>query len=120
VSPCGCVNKVGPRPEAQHREALAAVGLAPEAWPEPPAVAAGATAAGLYRARPSAQALLQALAKRRERAGDIPLIGAHVLAAAAEPVQRTTARALRAMELDAAALREAAAREITAGDRDGS
>jgi ATP-dependent Clp protease ATP-binding subunit ClpA len=98
--------------EAQHREALAAVGLAPHAWPEPPAAASGAPAAGLYRAQPSGQALMQALATHRERAGDIPLIGAHVLAAAAEPAQGITARTLRAMGVDAAALRAAAAREI--------
>jgi hypothetical protein len=97
--------------EAQHREALAAVGLAPAAWPEPPA-ATGAPAAGLYRAQPSGQALLRALARQRERAVDIPLIGAHVLAAAAEPAQGITARTLRAMGVDAAALRAAAAREI--------
>ena len=98
--------------EAQHRDALAAVGLAPAAWPEPPAGATGAPAAGLYRAQPSGQALLQALARQRERAGDIPLIGAHVLAAAAEPAQGITARTLRAMGVDAAALRAAAAREV--------
>ena len=55
---------------------------------------------------------MQALAQHRERAGDIPLIGAHVLAAAAEPAQGITARTLRAMGVDAAALRAAAAREI--------
>lgn len=100
--------------ERQHRDALAAVGVAPQAWPEPPADAAGAPATGLYRAQPSGQALMQALAKRRERAGEIPLIGAHVLAAAAEPARGTTARTLQAMGLDAGALRAAAAHEIAA------
>lgn len=97
--------------EAQHREALSTVGLAPEAWPGPPPAAA-APPAGLYRAQPSGQALVQALARQRERAGDIPLIGAHVLAAAAGPAEGITARTLRAMGVDAAALRAAAAREI--------
>ena len=100
--------------ERQHRDALAGVGIAPQAWPEPPADAAGAPATGLYRAQPSGQALMQALAKRRERAGEIPLIGAHVLAAATEAAQGITARALQAMGVDAAALRAAAASEIAA------
>jgi ATP-dependent Clp protease ATP-binding subunit ClpA len=100
--------------ERQHRDALAAVGMPPQAWPEPPASAAGAAAAGPYRAQPSGQTLMQALAAQRERAGEIPLIGAHVLAAAAEPAHGITARTLQAMGLDAGAVRAAAASEIAA------
>ena len=100
--------------EQQHRDALGAIGIDPAAWPEPPAGAAGAPPAGLYRAQPSGQALMQALAHDRERAGEIPLIGAHVLAAAAQATQGTTDRALRVMGIDAAALRRAAVQEIAA------
>lgn len=100
--------------ERQHQEAVAALGLEPETWPAPPAGAAAAPAAGLYRAQPSGDALLQALARERERAGEIPLIGAHVLAAALSAERGITARALQAMGVDRPALRAAAAGEITA------
>lgn len=99
--------------EAQHREALAAIGLGPQAWPDPPPHAPGAPATGLYRAQPSGQALLQALAAR-QRADDGPLRGADVLAAAAQAEQGITARALRSMGIAAAALRDAADGETAA------
>jgi ATP-dependent Clp protease ATP-binding subunit ClpA len=104
----------GPAIERQHQEAVAALGLEPEAWPAPPAEAPGVPMVGLYRAQPSGQALLQALARERERAGETPLIGAHVLAAAVSAERGITARALQAMGVDRPALRAAAAGEIAA------
>ena len=98
--------------EAQHAQALASVGIAPEAWPEPPAQAAGAPVMGLYRAQASGQALMQALAARRDRAGEMPLIGAHVLVAAVEPDYGTVARALGVMGVEPGALRAAAVGEV--------
>lgn len=96
----------------QHEAALQYAGVAapPEAME-----AALPPAGGLYRAQASAQALLQQLkARQDEEDGARPLLGAHVLLAASAARYGTAARALRVLEVDLAALAEAARSEIRA------
>lgn len=62
--------------------------------------------AGLYVAASSGQEIMQALAA--ERRDHDPLLGAHVVAAVCRLDQGVAARALRAMGIDRAALRQAA------------
>lgn len=96
--------------EQQYRDALQGLALG-AALP-----AAAPTTAGhprLYPAQPSAQELMQALARsRRAQAG--PLCGAHVVALVADMPQGVAARTLRAMQVDAAKLASAARAEALA------
>lgn len=94
--------------ERQYADALSGVG-AGDVLPDPEPVAADR---GLYRAGASGQALLQALAAQ-DKAGQ-PLLGAHVLLAAGATQQGVTARALRAMGIEPAALVDAARQEASA------
>ncbi len=91
----------------QYADALQLVGIevseAATAEPLPPP-------RGLYRAAPSGQHLLQALAARDGTARR--LTSAHIVAAVAAVPHGVTARALRAMGVDLDTLREAARAEI--------
>ncbi len=100
---------VGEAIERQYREALQSVGLQA---PLPAAAALEAPAAtGLYRAQPSGQELVQALARTsKEQTG--PLLGAHVVAAIATMPQGVAARTLRALGIDAARLAVAAQAQL--------
>lgn len=92
--------------ERQYGAALAGTGL-PPATPTAPAP-------GVYHAAASGQALMQALASL-DKAGR-PLLGAHVLAAAAAAQHGVVPRALRAMGVAPADLAEAARQEALAHD----
>ena len=91
--------------QQQYADALASIGVATAAaaTPVPPAE-------GLYHGKASGQSLMLALAAQ-DKAGK-PLLGAHVLIAAADAQQGVTARALRAMDITPAGLAEAARAEL--------
>lgn len=99
--------------ERQYREALQAAGVQA---PLPQAAALQApAAASLYRARPSGQELVQALARSsKKQAG--PLLGAHVVAAVAAMPQGVAARTLRALGVDAPRLVAAARAQVPSAD----
>ncbi len=90
--------------EQQYRDALKGVGL-DAALPQAPALPSPGP--GLYRAQPSGQELVQALARARKDQGG-PLLGAHVVVAVAAMPQGVAARTLRAMGIDAGQLAAAA------------
>ena len=69
---------------------------------------------GLYRAAPSGQEMMQALAAGRGLTERMPFVGAHVVATVAAMQHGVAARALRAMGIDRTALRSAALAEIDA------
>lgn len=71
---------------------------------------------GAYKSEPSAQQLFQAAGEDARRHGR-PIVGAHVLRAAAALAHGATARAFRRLGIDREALRAAATAEIEA-DRD--
>jgi ATP-dependent Clp protease ATP-binding subunit ClpA len=66
----------------------------------------------IYDAQPSGQAVMQALAARKQEDEDKPLLGAHVVAVIAEMKLGVAARALRIMGIDPDALAAAASTEI--------
>ena len=97
--------------EAQHAEALRAVGIAAggaalPATPAPPTAA-------IYRSGPSAQAVFRRAVDLSATPAPRRLLGAHVVLAVAEREQGTAARALRHLRIDREAL-AAAAREVLA------
>lgn len=93
--------------EQQYRDALQGLGLnAPLPEPAP----TSAARPNLYRAQPSGDELMQALAQSRKGLPG-PLRGAHVVALIAGMPQGVAARTLRAMQLDAAQLAAAARAE---------
>ncbi|MDC8760898.1 Clp protease N-terminal domain-containing protein [Janthinobacterium fluminis] len=97
----------------QYASALRNVGIAMEAE----AFGNGAAipgAKGAYASQPSAQALMRELAEQRKSAGSLPLLGVHVILAAAQAQFGVAARALQAMGVSPAALAEAARAEIAA------
>lgn len=94
----------------QDGEALASVGVDPghAETLEPPA-----RPMRLYDAAASGQAVLKALAARKQ--GDrTPLLSGHVVAVVAELRQGVAPRSLRAMGVDPAALKSAALAEVSA------
>jgi ATP-dependent Clp protease ATP-binding subunit ClpA len=95
--------------EQQHREALQNVGIEPGVGFNSASPVQATT--GTYQATASAQALMQMMAET-QRGWSEPLLGAHVLAAAAKPTYGTVSRALRSMGLEPAAIRDAAETEI--------
>lgn len=94
--------------EQQYRNALQGVGL-DVSLPQAPALPPPAP--GLYRAQPSGQEVMQALARSRKDQGG-PLRGAHVVAAVAAMPQGVAARTLRAMGIDAGQLVAAAQAQV--------
>ena len=100
--------------EQQYRDALRASGIGwADPLPEPPRLPA---AAGVYRARASAQGLMDELARQvmpqaRQAAGDpaAPLLGAHVIVAASAARHGVVARAMQVMGSDHRRLAAAAA-----------
>ena len=97
----------------QYDDALRYVGIDPDHitsinGASPPLAKPG----GLYRAAASGQAVMQNLSALRKKDKDIPLLGAHVVAAIAEQKQGVAARSLRAMGIDLDALQAAANEEI--------
>jgi len=95
--------------EQQYRNALQGLGLDNAALPQ--AAALEPHAPGLYRAQPSGQELVQALARTRKDQGG-PLLGAHVVLAVTAMSQGVAARTLRAMGIDAAQLEAAAQAQV--------
>ena len=95
--------------EQQYRNVLQGLGLGNAALPQ--AAALEPHAPGLYRAQPSGQELVQALARTRKDQGG-PLLGAHVVLAVAAMSQGVAARTLRAMGIDAARLAAAAQAQV--------
>lgn len=95
--------------EQQYRNALQGLGLGNAALPQ--AAALEPHAPGLYRAQPSGQELVQALARTRKDQGG-PLLGAHVVLAVTAMSQGVAARTLRAMGIDAAQLAAAAQAQV--------
>jgi ATP-dependent Clp protease ATP-binding subunit ClpA len=96
----------------QRREALRKVGIdvtrkTGTASPVP-------ASSAIYSAQPSAQALMQQLAREARTDSAAPLLGAHVIIAATRPHHGTAVRAFRAMGVDPAALAAAAAAEVQA------
>lgn len=83
--------------DRQYREALAGVGVEASLLDGEPEPALPPPPPSLYRASPSGQVVVQALARRRE---DGPLQGVHVLAVVAGMKQGVAVRALRAMGLE--------------------
>lgn len=107
--------RLGAAVEQQYRDALHGVGVDPE----PLEAAAGAPeplapAAGLYRAAPSGQAVMQRLAALRAEDKDAALLGCHVVAVVAGMPQGVAPRALRAMGVEPQALARAAGDEAQA------
>jgi ATP-dependent Clp protease ATP-binding subunit ClpA len=100
--------------EQQYRNALQGLGLDNAALPQ--AAALEPHAPGLYRAQPSGQELVQALARTRKDQGG-PLLGAHVVLAVAAMSQGVAARTLRAMGIDAARLAAAAQAQVPSAAR---
>jgi ATP-dependent Clp protease ATP-binding subunit ClpA len=94
----------------QYGDALRSVGVDPAPVAQAPVVAPDP--AGLYRARTSAQALMQQLASLRQGRQGVPLMGAHIIAACAAFQHGVAARALRRMGVDIEALANAARVEI--------
>ena len=92
----------------QYGEALASVGVDPAHADtlEPPA-----RPMRLYDAAASGQAVLKALAARKQ---GTPLLSGHVVAVVAELQQGVAPRSLRAMGIDPAALKSAALAEVSA------
>ncbi len=97
--------------EQQYRAALQGLGWGDVALPSAPALAPPAP--GPYRAQPSGQELVQALARTRKDQGG-PLLGAHVVVAVAAMSQGVAARTLRAMGIDADRLGAAARAQVPA------
>lgn len=104
----------------QYEDALQNIGIALPSEDaivdEARAIAAGT---GLYKAQPSADSLMQTLARDimvQEHKADpaAPLFGAHVILAATAAQYSVTVRAFRAMGVDPAKLAEAAKAEILA------
>lgn len=96
--------------EQQYRDALQGLGIDA---PLPEAVPTTAARPNLYRAQPSGEELVQALAQSRKGQPG-PLRGAHVVALVANMPQGVAARTLRAMQLDASQLAAAARAEAQA------
>jgi len=69
---------------------------------------------GLYKAKPSGQALFQRLTAQQKADPRNPLLGAHVIAAATGDPHGVVARALKAMDVDPNALGAAACAEVAA------
>ena len=97
--------------EQQYRDALYGLGLGGAALPQAPALVPAGP--GPYRAQPSGQELVQALARTRKDQGG-PLLGAHVVLAVAAMSQGVAARTLRAMRIDPAQLGAAARAQVPA------
>lgn len=99
----------------QYQQALQSMGIE---LPEHAIAGADAPAmprsAGIYQAQPSAQALMQKLSQRQALDANTPLLGAHVIMAAATAEYGVAARAFRVMGVDPVRLAEAAAAEISA------
>lgn len=107
----------------QYEDALRNIGIE---LPQDAALSEGATpipcSTGLYKTQPSAQALMQTLAREimvKERKADsaAPLLGAHVILAATTAQYGVATRAFRAMGVDPTKLAEAATAEIIASRR---
>ena len=96
----------------QYDEALVSIGL--EAPPRGSDTGAAPARAAIYDAAPSGQDLLKELAAGRK--AHRPLLGAHVIAVAADAAHGVTPRALRVMAVDAAQLK-AAAEHVTGETR---
>lgn len=104
----------------QYKDALHSVGVSlscvNDIADQPTAIPTGD---GLYKAQPSAQALMQTLTReimKKEHKADstAPLLSAHVLLAALSAQYGVAARAFRAMGIDPEKLNEAAKAEILA------
>ena len=88
--------------EQQYADALGSMGLTADA----PHDASMSPNRGIYHAAPSGQEIMQELATRRKGHG--PLLGAHLVGIVAGMSHGVAARALRALDLDAATLKSAA------------
>jgi ATP-dependent Clp protease ATP-binding subunit ClpA len=95
--------------EQQYRDALQIAGIEPGASFN--SASPVQTSNGMYQAKASAQALMQMMAEIQRESSE-PLLGAHVLVAAAKPTYGTVSRALRSMGVEAAAIAGAAEMEI--------
>lgn len=96
--------------EMQYREALQGMGIDLPAHEEQ--TLSMAPAAGVYRAQPSGQAVMQRMAQ--QRTPESPLSGAHVVLAVATSEHGVAPRALRSMGVDREQLVRAARDEIEA------
>ena len=88
---------------AQHDAALRAAGVEPVALAGPPK--------GVFTATPAGQRAFQEAVRLSKQVTPSRLLGAHVVAAVAGEGQGTAAPALQAMDVDAAALADAARAE---------
>jgi hypothetical protein len=70
------------------------------------------SAAGIYRAAPSGQSVVQGLAELRARDRDAPPLGAHVIEVIAGMERGVAVRALQAMGVEPASLAAAARAEV--------
>jgi ATP-dependent Clp protease ATP-binding subunit ClpA len=98
---------------AQYEAALRSVGLDPatlHAHDNDPDVVPPTR--NIYDAQPSGQAVMQALAARKQEDKDEPLLGAHVVTVIAAMKLGVAARALRTMGVDPETLATAASNEI--------
>lgn len=101
---------------AQHADALRAIGIEPV--PDTvlaPAPGAPPSPRRAYRATPSGQAVFHRAIELQKRTRGSRLLGAHVVAAAAEMEHGTIPRALRAMGVTSEELARAARSEFAAG-----
>jgi ATP-dependent Clp protease ATP-binding subunit ClpA len=102
----------------QYADALRNIGIEmPQPGPAGDDAVPRASAGGIYRAQPSAQTLMQQLAGQQKNAAGVPLLGAHVIMAAANAQYGVAIRALKALGIDPAKLRAAAQAEIDAVSR---
>jgi hypothetical protein len=98
----------------QYDDALRALGFDPNGAKELTETLPLSAKHGLYRAAPSGQEAMQALAARRKGDAEIPLVGAHIVSVIAGMQHGVAARALRAMGIELNALKSAAEKEIEA------
>jgi ATP-dependent Clp protease ATP-binding subunit ClpA len=67
---------------------------------------------GIFKAQPSGQALMQALATTKKEEGNTPLLSCHVLLVIAQMQNGVAARALRKLGIDLAQLQQETRKEI--------
>lgn len=98
----------------QYNDALRALGFDTKTASELTETQPLNTRSRLFRAAPSGQEAMQALAARRKHDVEGPLLGAHVIAVIADMQHGVAARALRAMGIDRDILKLSAEEEIKA------
>lgn len=95
----------------QYADALQNLGMDGSQLPPAKSTAPAPPGYGVYKAQPSGQAVMQALAKLRQGPQSRPLLGCDMLLVISQMQHGVAARALRRMGIDLARLAEEAQRE---------